>query len=284
MKLRIFLILFGLSATFSSNGQANNLKLDSIEKNSFNSLAYYISVDTQRVKIAEYEKNRISHIGEEHQLYSPVARGAAAEGPEGGSWDKFLPSVYIKDATEGSPFLVSIYVQGLVVDQYDSIINKTNYLYNYDKVSGNLLLKRNNEDPIAVNRSQVKMFCLKLDKGGYIFMKVPLINSNEFFQIIAIGPKYSCFKLYKNIFIKANQKSTNGYVPDGKNYDEYQDVITYYMVDNKKAESYIFELTKKSIKKALNSQTLIVEKYFKEHKYEDYSESFVSKRVSTLNN
>ena len=80
-----------------------------------------------------------------------------------------------------------------------------------------------------MNRDQVNMFCLKLDKGGFIFMRVPLINANEFFQVISKGSKYSCYKLYKNVFVKANQKTTTGYMPDGKNYDEYKDVDTYYM-------------------------------------------------------
>ena len=46
-------------------------------------------------------------------------------------------------------------------------------------------------------------------------MKVPVINVNEFFQVIARGPKYSSYKLYKNILVQANQRSSNGYNPDG---------------------------------------------------------------------
>ena len=127
------------------------------------------------------------------------------------------------------------------------------------------------------------MFCLKLDKGGYIFMVVPLINANEFFQVIAKGARYSCYKLYKNTFVRANQKSSSGYTPDGQNYDEYKDVNTYYVVDEKNQTSAIFELTKKSIKKALSSESLAVEQYFNEHKNEDYSESFVSQLIGSLN-
>jgi len=250
----------------------------------FNRLVDFISADTQNAKIAEYEKNNVSHVGEEHILSNPLARGVAREGPESGSWDKFLPTVYHKEATVGSPFLISLYVQGLVVNQMDSVINKPEYEYNYDKITGNLLLKRNNLNPIAVNKDQVNMFCLKLDKGGYIFSKVPVINANEFFQVIARGSNYSSYKLYKNIFIKANQKTTSGYVPDGQNYDEYQDVITYYIVDEKKQEWSIFELTKKSIRKTLSAQSGEVEQYFKDHKYEDYTESFVAQLIDKLNN
>jgi hypothetical protein len=268
----------------SPGAQTNNTKTNTLEMSAFNRLVDFISVETQSTKIAEYEKNNISHEGEEHILSSPLARGAAREEPESGSWDKFLPTVYNKEATVGSPFLLPIYVQGLVVNQLDSVINKPDYEYNYDKKSGNLLLKRNNQDPIAVNKEQVNMFCLKLDKGGYIFMKVPLINANEFFQVISKGSKYSSYKLYKNIFIKANQQTTTGYTSDGKNYDEFKDVETYYMVDETKQEWSVFELTKRSIRKALSAQSPAVEQYFKDHKYEDLTESYLAEMLGKLNN
>jgi len=273
-----------LFAHLSPGAQTNNTKTNTLEMSAFNRLVDFISIETQSTKIAEYEKNNISHEGEEHILSNPLARGAAAEGPESGSWDKFLPTVYNKEATVGSPFLLPIYVPGLVVNQLDSVINKPDYEYNYDKKSGNLLLKRNNQDPIAVNRDQVNMFCLKLDKGGYIFMKVSLINANEFFQVISKGSKYSSYKLYKNIFIRANQQSSTGYTQDGKNYDEFKDVENYYMVDETKQEWSVFELTKRSIRKALSAQSPAVEQYFKDHKYEDLTESYIAQLLEKLNN
>jgi len=285
MKSKIF---FTVSAIFCTqlflSAQTSNPKVNPYEVSAFNRLVDYIKTDTQKARIAEYEKNNISHQGEEHILSIPVARGAAAEGPESGSWDKFLPTVYHKDATVGSPFLISLYVQGLVVNQLDSVINKPDYLYNYDKITGNLLLKRNNQDPIAVNRDQVNMFCLKLDQGGFIFMRVPLINANEYFQVISKGSKYSCYKLYKNVFVKANQQSTSGYTPDGKNYDEYKDVDTYYMLDETKQEWTIFELTKKSIRKALIEQSPAVESYIKDHRGDEITESYVAQLLGKLNN
>lgn len=285
MKSKIFFtVSIFLCSFFSSRSQTNNHKTNQVEVAAFNRLVDFVKTDTQEAKIAEYEKNNISHQGEEHILSVPLARGAAAEGPESGSWDKFLPTVYHKEATVGSPFLISLYVQGLVVNQLDSVINKPDYAFNYDKITGNLLLKRNNQDPIAVNRDQVNMFCLKLDKGGYIFMKVPVINANEFFQVISKGSKYSSYKLYKNILVKANQQSSSGYTPDGKNYDEYKDVDTYYMLDETKQEWSVFELTKKSIRKALNDQSPTVEQYIKDHKYDDITESYIAQLLDKLNN
>ena len=286
MKSKIFFTVSALFCTqFLLRAQTGGPKVNPIEVAAFNRLVDFIKTDTQEAKIAEYEKNNVSHQGEEHVFSMPLARGAAREEPGGGtSWDKFLPTVYHKDATVGSPFLISLYVHGLVVNQLDSVINKPDYLYNYDKIIGNLLLKRNNQDPIAVNRDQVNMFCLKLDKGGFIFMRVPLINANEYFQVISKGSKYSCYKLYKNVFVKANQQTTTGYTPDGKNYDEYKDVETYYMLYEAKQEWTIFELTKKSIRKALSDQSQAVELYIKDHRGDDITDSYVAQLLDKLNN
>ena len=286
MKSKIFLTVSAIFCTqFFLKAQTGNPKVNPVEVAAFNRLVDFIKTDTQEAKIAEYEKNNISHQGEEHVLSVPLARGAAAEGPESGSWDKFLPTVYHKEATVGSPFLISLYVQGLVVNQLDSVINKPDYLYNYDKITGNLLLKRNNQDPIAVNRDQVNMFCLKLDKGGFIFMRVPLINANEYFQVISKGSKYSCYKLYKNVFVKANQLSHDRDIPRMvKIMMSIKMWRPYYMVDETKQEWSIFELTKKSIRKALSEQSAIVEQYIKDHRGDEITESYVAQLLDKLNN
>ena len=254
------------------------------EVKAFNRLVSFLSVDTQTVKVSDFERNNIPHQGEQHILVPAVFQDAPGSNLlYGKSWDRFLPSVYNKEATHGSPFLISLYVQGLVVNQFDSVIAKPDYLYNYDKLTGNLLLKRNNDKPIAVYKEQVNMFCLKLDKGGLIFMKVPTINSNEFFQVIQKGPKYSCFKLYKNIFVNANQKSSNGYTPDGENFDQYVDVVTYYFVDEKNNTFKVFTLNKKSIKSAFLNHSDIINQFFRDHRHEDLTETFVAQLVENLN-
>jgi hypothetical protein len=281
--LTISICLFSLldSEAQMNNHSGNQLK-DSIEILAFRRLVYFITPAPQDTKKSESEIP-ISHLGEEHLLVTPILTypGTGASMSNRYSYDNFLPTTYNKEATQGSPFLLPVYVQGLVVNQLDSVISNASYLYNYDKMSGNLLLRRENEAPIAVNREQVNMFCLKVENGGFIFMRVPLINSNEFFQVIYKGSKYSSYKLYKNRFISANQK-TNGYMTEGKDYDEYQDIETYFIVDERKEESMVFELTKKSIKKSLGSASAAVDQYFKDHRYEEITESFVAHLLASL--
>ncbi|HEX3766982.1 MAG TPA: hypothetical protein VHT72_01345, partial [Puia sp.] len=118
----------------------------------FRLMVDYVSADTVALNIAEFEKNTISHLGEEHRLVIPILANPGVYEQDNSSYDKFLPSVYHKEATRGSPFLIPIYVPGLVISQNYGIINKKEYRYNYDKVTGNLLLIKEKESPIAVDR------------------------------------------------------------------------------------------------------------------------------------
>ena len=281
LSISITLFLIASSSAQINNDTSKRVSV-SLDSFIFRLMVNYVCADTFALNIAEFEKNTISHLGEEHRLVIPILANPGVYDQDNSSYDKFLPSVYHKEPTRGSPFLIPLYVPGLVISQSYGIVNKKEYLYNYDKVTGNLLLIKDKESPIAVDRELVNSFCLKLDKGGYIFMRVPLINSNEFFQVINKGPKFSCYKLFKNIFINANQK-TNGYTTDGKDYDEYQDIETYYLVDERKEEWTIFELTRKSIKKTFGSENHTLNKYFKDHRYDVITESVMASLLEDLN-
>ena len=257
---------------------------DTLEILAFRRLVNFISENTPGLTNQEKASDSLRHIGEQHILVTPVLTfpGSGAAMQNRFSYDNFLPQVYNKEGLQGSPFLLAAYTRGLVVNQLDSIIDKPDYLYNYDKVSGNLLLKRGDEKPIAVYKEQVRLFCLKLETGGYIFERVSVLNPNEFFQVLFKGTKYSVYKLIKSQFINANQK-TNGYQTEGNNYDEYRDIYTYYLVDQTKMESLVFELSKKSIRKTFSFESAIVEQYIKDHKYEAVTESYVTGLVEKVN-
>jgi hypothetical protein len=244
---------------------------------------YNTKIDTQEVIAFRYLIYFISHGDNHHDLYTTGSEDSPPVKMESRGWNTYYPNWYNIKKTVGSPYLVPSFVRGVAIDPLDSATDRSDYLYNYNKASGNLLLKKNNAEPIAVYKDQVKMFCLKLEQGGYIFMTVPLINSNEFFQVIAKGPKYSCYKLYKNIFVPYNQTATNGYLPEGKDYDEYKDILTYYIVDEKAESSSVFDLTKKSIRQVLSSESLTVEQFFKKHKFEEVTENMVSELLEELN-
>jgi len=279
----VFVFLF---LTVTAKGQsANNAKsalTDSLENKAFALLTAYIAADTQDIKLSEAEANYISHAGEQHYLYVPIARGSTPEPTENASWDKSLPTVYNKEATQGSPFLLFLYVPGLVISDSYTVYPTSAYRFNYDKMTGNLVARKGNQMAFAVNRETVKLFCLKKDKGGVIFMRVPSINNNEFFQVLYKGAKYSCFKLYKSKFTYADQ-ATNGYIAAGKDYDEFEDIVTYYLLDEKQQTPHVFELRKKSIKTVFGPLDPTIAQYFNKHKYEEVTETFVANLTEALN-
>jgi hypothetical protein len=256
---------------------------DSLELRAFSRLVSFIAFDPSNQYIEETNMEPRKHVNEEHILVAPIARGATAEPTQNMSWDKSLPVVYNKEELQGSPFLLSSYVPGLVVNDLSRITDKPDYRYNYDKMSGNLLLLRDHKLPIAVNKEQVKYFCLKTKGGGFIFERVAMINPNEYCQVLFKGPRFSFYKMFHSKFIPANQE-TNGYWTEGKDYDEYQDFYTFYLVDQVRGEPIVIELSKKSIRKSLPAEITEVEQYFKAHKYEEISESYVTGLVRKINN
>jgi hypothetical protein len=261
---------------------SGNYFSDSLELRVFSRLVSFIASDSASQYTPEMNIEPRKHINEEHILVAPIARGAAAEPTANMSWDKSLPVVYNKEELQGSPFLLSSYVPGLVVNELSNITDKPDYWYNYDKMSGNLLLLRNHDLPIAVNKDQVKYFCLKTKGGGYIFERFAMINPNEYCQVLFKGSKFSFYKMFRSQFVPANQ-NTNGYWTEGKDYDEYLDIYTYYLFDQLKGEPIVIELSKKSIRKSLPTELTEVEQYFKAHKYEEITESFVTGLLNKIN-
>lgn len=259
-----------------TDGSSSARPKDSAEFITFQRLVQFISVHDLNIQAKEGLNDSLSHFGEEHQLVAQIQNFPVIGSQMAGSfsYDNFMPTVHNKEALQGSPFLLSTFVPGLVVNDQHSVIDQANFLYNYDKISGNFLMQRDMGEPIAVKKDQVRFFCLKLATGGYIFERVSLIDPDKFFQILYRGPRYSCYKLYKSKFVPAGQK-TDGYVTVGNNYDEYQDIFVYYLLDREKGEALIFELTKKSIRKALSSESVTVEQYIKSHKSEDVNESYI---------
>ncbi len=294
MKYRTFLpVLVCLCCFLSSTAQVNtagksyldnvpNSHPDSIEVAAFKRLLIFITTESVSWKKSDINLDSLSKIGESHFLYSPFQTIPGQYQQDNTSYDNFLPTVYHKDLLEGSPFFLPAYVPGLVVNQLDSVIDNKDYLYNYDKKSENLLLKRGDEAPIAVNRNQVKYFCLKPQQGGYIFERVLLISPDEYFQVLYKGSKYSFYKQIKSIFIPANQK-TNGYSRSGNDYDEYQDQYSYYIVDHRKMQVLVFELSKKSLRKSLYAEDAVLEKYFREHKWQPVDEPYLVHLAELVN-
>lgn len=194
----------------------------------------------------------------------------------------FLPVFHQPVETKGSRYLMSGWSSGLVVNQFDTIINNESYLLNYDKISGGLLLTQDKQTYIEIDKAQVKSFALKNSEGGYVFERAPLINGSDYFQLLSKGDKYAAYKSIKAKLVKANGVS-NGLTEVGNSYDEYVDHVVYYFVDVKNKTVRQFELKKKSIKEAVGLEKEKTDKYFSDHKRDDVDDNFVKGFIAYLN-
>jgi phage-related tail fiber protein len=190
-----------------------------------------------------------------------------------------------KENTKGSRYLFDNWVKGSVVNKNDVLINNENFSFNYDKISNELYLTSDKKQSIEIDKEQIKSFILKDNSGKeYDFVRVDAIKPNTFFQSLSTvaGNKFAAYKWTKTRFKKSDYR-TDGLTESGNNYDEYVDESTYYAVDLKTNTVIPFELKKKSIKEAFGTDKPNTDKYFSEHKEDDFNDDFITGLVNYLN-
>src|SRR3954464_2833505 len=111
LSISITLFLF-ISASAQPNLDTSKRVSASLDSFIFKIMVDYVSADTLNLNVAEFERNSISHLGEQPQHVVPILANPGVYEHDNSSYDKFLPSVYHKEATRGSPFLLNMYVPG----------------------------------------------------------------------------------------------------------------------------------------------------------------------------
>lgn len=157
------------------------------------------------------------------------------------------------EAMHGSRYLFNEWVHGYIIGQSNNIIQDPHSLYNYDKISGQLLLTGDGKSAIAVDNNQLKSFTL-FDHSAqpHVFEIVPAVDTKHYVELLSPGRDYKIYKLVTTSFEKANY-TTNGISSSGHNYDEYTDNDTHYVLKTGLTPKK-FDLKKKSIKNAFADQ------------------------------
>jgi hypothetical protein len=265
----------------SPQNQANELSNDVInQQNIQNTLQDYAQSQQMGEGIKTYSYNEMKLI---NNKMVPVSEHVATTANMGSvNYGGMMPVYHQPTETKGSRYLLGNWSPGLVVNQFDTIIKNDSYSYNFDKITGDLLMTQDMKSQIEIDRSQVKSFALKSSEIGYVFVHAPLIdNGDRYFQLLGQGVKYAAYKSIKTKLVKANGVST-GLTSVGNDYDEYVDEIIYYFVDLKNKTVKQFELKKKSIKDVAPEKDK-TEKYFADHKKDDINDRFVAGFVYYLN-
>jgi len=172
-----------------------------------------------------------------------------------------FPVFTVKEETRGSRYLFAEWAKGFVVNSKDSLIQRNDMMFNYDKMGGGLLLTRDGRSAIEVNREQVKTFTLYgADGVQYNFENVPAISNKRYVEVVEEGTKYKIYKLVNTEFVKSDY-ATNGITTSGNPYDEYVDKATYYVIGKDGAPLQI-SLKKKALKEAFKEDTEKLNQFF----------------------
>jgi hypothetical protein len=121
----------------------------------------------------------------------------------------------------GSRYLFDTFSHGFFTDMSDKMVNNQYYLFDYEKVSGFLLLTIDKKNVIAVVKNQIRSFTLYDNTDHrFDFEKVPAIDNAHYVQVLATGGKYKIYKLIRTTFVAADFQSTAA-GGAGHEYDEY---------------------------------------------------------------
>lgn len=165
----------------------------------------------------------------------------------------------------GSRYQLDAFAHGFFTDMKGKQVYNPHYLFNYEKVSGYLLITIDRSNIMKVEKGQIKSFTL-FDNSDrrFDFEKLPVIDSEHFVQVLAKGDKYKVCKLVKTKFYASDFAHTAaGGV--GKEYDEYEDNAEYYILDVKSSQVQKLSLKKKSLKAGFAKEEDKVNKFLTEN-------------------
>lgn len=175
---------------------------------------------------------------------------------------------HTKDATVGSAYMSKNWTKGSVTNLNDTVISNPTFLFNYNKMSGALLVTQDQNTYIELNSNGYKAFTLVDELGvEHRYVRVPGIGAVASAEEIASGPNYTLYKYTKTKFKKADFV-TDGLTERGNNYDEYVDENEYYVVNNKDKSAPVTKIgsKKKTIKDAFGADANKVDQYVAQHK------------------
>jgi len=153
-----------------------------------------------------------------------------------------------KGELRGSMYIFKNFVHGYVVTAAGDINYNPNYLLDYDKIGGALLLTQNKRVINEVSWDQIQSFVLYSNADErFVFTKAPDIDKSHYVQVLSAGDKYKIYKLIKTKFVKADYVNA-GVIAHGTDFDEYVDEPEYYVVDVQGGKTKKLALKKKSIK------------------------------------
>lgn len=182
----------------------------------------------------------------------------------------------------GHRFLFTEWVPGYMVKADGGILQTPDYLFNYDKIKGDLFIAQNLNDVIFADKNVVKSFTLFYGDKPYTFEKMTGISTDLFTRVISAGSKYKIYKLTKTKFVKANYTS-NGITSSGSANDEFADENSYYIQDLKTGNFQQVALKKKAIKAAFPNDADKLNTFIAAHARDSIDDDYLKALGDALN-
>lgn len=220
----------------------------------------------------------------------------------GGNFSEYLNRTILKEVTRttrkagavnafnndentlGKRFLFDTWVNGdSVINTQGNYINTATFLFNFDKMTNNVLVTQDKINIMAVAPTGINSFVLE-DKGKqYIFEHVKAIDSTKFFlALVKNETGYALYKEFITKFIEANLRN-DGVIKTGNEYNEYKDESKYYIVEQGNVIAKAINFKPKIIKAAFGEKKEKVDAYFRQHKDDAVDESFLIGLTTYLN-
>ena len=189
-----------------------------------------------------------------------------------------------EENTKGTRFLFDTWVTGdSVTNTQGNYVNTETFLFNFDKLTGNILVSQDKINIMAVAPDGISSFILQDNDKPYIFEHVSKIDPSGFFLALVKNESgYSLYKLFKTKFTEANYKS-DGVVQSGVQENEYKDESQYYIIAPGAAAAKLITFKPKVIKAALEEKKDKTDTYFQQHKNDTIDENFLIGLISYLN-
>lgn len=208
-----------------------------------------------------------------------VASDAGFDATAGAIFPVFHP----KQETQGSRYFFKDWAHGSVVKMDDKTIANPDYMFNYDKIGGGLLLSKDGHSAIEVDRDMVKAFTITDENNVTVtFANMPQLDKTHYVQVLADGSKYKIYKVIKTKFEQANY-STDGLMTSGNDFDSYTDQASYYLIDAKTGAAQTIVLKKKALKSLFPTEADKVNKFMSDHADDTMDDNYFATLGSFVN-
>ena len=186
--------------------------------------------------------------------------------------------------TKGSRFFFDRFVRGFIIDTKGVLIKKPGYFFNYDKMSGGLLLRTGKEPVMLAQKSDIQSFTLYDDsQNAVVFERVPAIDTGRYVQVLVLGLKYKVYKLISTNYVHANYR-TDGVYTEGNKYDEYVDDSKYYVLNLATNQLQKVSLKLNAFKTAFSAEGDKLDKFIALHPHDTINDVYLASLGEFINN